>query len=366
MKEKIKNYLPLVLATLAVLQLLGGWARFTGDEMFTDRNSPFYSNKITTYEIQNDLRSDIEYQRQIGQKWGIDFKTDKILQLVQYFHDGKLTAEELDYTAGIVNPIIKKTVKFYKNEIIGISTDDSIENDVRFLSVLRILLSAYHIVYIASWVIFLLYAFDRFTHKIGFIRPLFPIVMVVNVALFIVTIVFINLNLNATDYYLETKLTLRPFLTLLLLIPESIYLPFVDKLMASGKVETALAGAGEAVQKGMEAAHVSDLKKSIIDTFAPGEPGNGLTGWTCPHCGNRNSSGSRFCSSCGKSNPNVATCPKCGKELKDHEAFCPDCGAPIHWEPVSKKCPNCGTENPLDSSFCENYGAPLKRNAVNQ
>lgn len=49
----------------------------------------------------------------------------------------------------------------------------------------------------------------------------------------------------------------------------------------------------------------------------------------CPHCGQPNDDGAKFCRHCGKAIR--VTCPHCGKEVNDGE-FCENCGGKLKSE----------------------------------
>jgi predicted amidophosphoribosyltransferase len=53
---------------------------------------------------------------------------------------------------------------------------------------------------------------------------------------------------------------------------------------------------------------------------------------TCPHCGNDNPAGKKFCGDCGAAQEN--RCPQCGADNPANKKFCGDCGAALVASPA--------------------------------
>ena len=177
--------------------------------------------------------------------------------------------------------------------------------------------------------------------------------------LFIMFVVFAFLSSREIDGEKILSMTLAPFVSLLFaigsLVAEKLQLPSLEQPLFSfaGNGGTATAAVGG----------VTEVAKSIGASVLDKTKNLDLGGtWQCPYCGQKNAKSSKFCSTCGKPNPNVVTCPTCGLELKNHEKFCPQCGTTINWPETEKTCPNCGHKNKLNVNFCENCGTPLNNN----
>lgn len=74
----------------------------------------------------------------------------------------------------------------------------------------------------------------------------------------------------------------------------------------------------------------------------------------CPHCGNSNSDGQRFCGFCGNTLVVGNKCVNCGEINPIGQAFCGNCG-----NKLVKKCLSCGKENDLSQKFCGGCGTAL-------
>lgn len=75
----------------------------------------------------------------------------------------------------------------------------------------------------------------------------------------------------------------------------------------------------------------------------------------CPQCNAPNSSGTRFCSSCGCSliqKPTTQKCPNCSAEIPEGSKFCNSCGTKIITEILCE----CGNRLSPESKFCNNCG----------
>ena len=81
---------------------------------------------------------------------------------------------------------------------------------------------------------------------------------------------------------------------------------------------------------------------------------NGSCGNICPHCGNSNSDGQRFCGFCGNTLVVGNKCVNCGEINPIGQAFCGNCG-----NKLVKKCLSCGKENDLSQKFCGGCGTAL-------
>ncbi|MBP5638356.1 MAG: SPFH domain-containing protein [Victivallales bacterium] len=78
----------------------------------------------------------------------------------------------------------------------------------------------------------------------------------------------------------------------------------------------------------------------------------------CPHCGQMNSNGGKYCSSCGKDmsvSPESESiiCPKCGYKNAKGSKFCSNCGATFFL------CPNCGAANDEHATKCARCGSAM-------
>lgn len=91
----------------------------------------------------------------------------------------------------------------------------------------------------------------------------------------------------------------------------------------------------------------------------------------CNKCGTENSSGARFCMSCGsKLEQEKKICNICGAESSGEAMFCQKCGSSLSNSGVkvesvnaeysnSKKCRICGHENEAKETYCKLCGSQL-------
>ena len=81
-----------------------------------------------------------------------------------------------------------------------------------------------------------------------------------------------------------------------------------------------LAGAGVGLGAGVTMGNaMMDSLKDVKD-----EPKQNLT--TCPNCGNKIPSTSKFCPECGKQLATSKFCPECGAKVAANSKFCNECG----------------------------------------
>ncbi|MBN2079536.1 MAG: SPFH domain-containing protein [Spirochaetes bacterium] len=73
----------------------------------------------------------------------------------------------------------------------------------------------------------------------------------------------------------------------------------------------------------------------------------------CPSCNTPNTSGAKFCSSCGKEMIAAAACPKCKAKIAVGAKFCPECGANLE----GSACVKCGVKLQAGAKFCPECGA---------
>jgi len=79
----------------------------------------------------------------------------------------------------------------------------------------------------------------------------------------------------------------------------------------------------------------------------------------CPSCKAQNTSGSRYCSSCGA--PMALpkpTCPSCHAENDQSAKFCSSCGAPMRVAGIT--CPGCKAELTAGTKFCPSCGTKIE------
>ncbi|MFE4714475.1 MULTISPECIES: SPFH domain-containing protein [unclassified Paenibacillus] len=128
-----------------------------------------------------------------------------------------------------------------------------------------------------------------------------------------------------------------------------------------GNIGTGMMNAGMGLGMGIgfagPAAEMVNQMTRGIGFDAGVHSGNGTK--SCSKCGNINTAGSSFCSSCGQNlsiPPTDAAssklgCRKCGHELPPGSKFCPQCG-----ESQILKCSGCGLELKPGQKFCAECG----------
>ena len=84
----------------------------------------------------------------------------------------------------------------------------------------------------------------------------------------------------------------------------------------------------------------------------------------CANCGEKNKTGTKFCSFCGKELPQPLKCSSCGAILKQNAKFCPNCGATVgEASPKKSSGPESAPKKEFSAPVCASCGAILKKDA---
>ncbi|MBR4462484.1 MAG: zinc-ribbon domain-containing protein [Erysipelotrichaceae bacterium] len=371
--KTLKKIISILLATLSLLMLFMPWVSLRNKEdmnaMFIDELGYYYN--IDSYtELKNGLRKLVKEELQDFadevREDNIKVNVNDLLKIYDYVIDYKVNPNEADYIASKTAPLLKKITQYLDKEVVMFAD----EEDLKMVSAMKqaaLGLNVYHGLYIASFVAFALAVLAILTDRFKIAKFLNFLVRLVMVAATATGVFFFNRYIDTQPYpaYLAVlKITVWPILALLLALPDGLYLGIIDKLAGSIDLKPALANVGNKVRELKPVLENAGNKvKEEVSKIPTGDLKNTFKsvsgGWVCPDCGSRNGASSRFCSNCGKVNPNIVVCPSCGKELKEHEAYCPDCGTSIEWPATDITCPNCGKKNALGSAFCENCGQKL-------
>ena len=340
-----KKIIVLVLALLSMLLMFSGWVKVPIDDLADEYNLDDYDVADFVRELEENIDDMVAYIR----RYGVNVSTKDIKKILNIVKDGKLSPSELNSVSSIANSIIPKINKKLEESsgLFSYGFDDLISETTKYNNYARL----YRFLYALVIISFLYYIFATIMDKKGTI--VYPIMVLI---LLIVFAVLASIEIEGIKIL---SMTLWPFISLIFAFASIIiYKSKVDNL------EHPIYSFAGTTNTGTTAGFLNTAKgvgNSVLDKTKGIDIGGG---WQCPYCGNKNSKSSKFCSTCGKANPNVVNCPQCGLELKNHEKFCPQCGTIIDWPQTEKICPNCGQRNKLNVNFCENCGTNL--NNTNQ